>query len=486
VSETDLDRDLDRPTNRLGGVGLRHALVLVVAFVTPGAYAVMAMLGSAFDGFPTVFATAVTVGAALLGAVFFGITPSPSLLQLFLRGLGLLGLAVVVRLFTPSLTEALSDIGWQLTGTFAAPYGRVFLAVAAAHAAGHGVTARVAVFADGPRTRIADREGEQHLFTMWLVSVIVTVVAIGVAAGAAGLSASVLGLAGVLLGGVTIAHLRSVTPHPGGRRAPIVVPAARLRQLTIGGAVGATAIVAVAVVLSLPPAVTEASPRLIAWLTQVEFDPDDPRFWSPGDERQISEGNGAGELVPQTPIERERGGELEAPPPWPYMLVAAIIALAIVAYWIREDRWRHLWSTIWGWLRRRRRPSSGSDDDLEEVDPLGTEEVPRRRRGRLDRFRPRPRDPRGAILHDYLRAERTLAREDLGRERFETPLEHAGRLGLADEHHELAHLASVARYGREDPPTIMAERSRELARHVVRHVRQRSAGSTEESPTPER
>jgi hypothetical protein len=467
------DRDLDRPTNRLGGVGLRHALILVVAFVTPPAYAVAAMLGSAFDGFPTLFATFVVVGAAILGSVFFGITPSPTLLQLFLRGLGLLGLAVVVRLFTPSLTEALADIGWQLTGTFAPPYGRVLLAIGAAHAAGHGVTARVALFADGPRTRVADREGEQHLFTMWLVSVVITVLAIGVAGRSAGLLGTVAGVVGVVVGGATVAHLRTVTPHPGGRRPPIVVTATRLRRLAIGGAVGAAGIVAVAIVVSLPPAVTEASPRLIAWLTQVEFDPDGPNFWRPGDGPQVSEGTDVGEPVPQTQVERERGGELDAPPTWPYIAIVSFIALAVLVYWIREDRWRRIWSTIWGWLRWRPRSGSDPEHPLEDVDPLVREGPSRERRPRFERFRPRPRDARGAILYDYLRAERALAKEDLGRDGWETPLEHAARLGLDDEHRELAHLASVARYGRDDPPQAMAERSRHLAKHVVHEVRQR-------------
>ena len=463
--------DPERATSRLGGVGLRPAMVLVVAFVTPPAYAIAAAVTAGFDGFPTLLAVLVTVLSAVSGAVLFGTTPSPSILQLLGRGLTLALATLVLRLLTPSLTTALSDIGWELTGTFAPPYGRMLVAIVAAHAVGHGVAAKVALFADGPRTRYADRAGEEGMFGMWLVAVAVSVVAVGLANQYVGVVGAVVTVVAVTVGGATVAHLRATTPRPGGRRPAIVVGSPRLWRAAVAGTLAITAVFTFVAVASLPPAITEASPRFIAWVSQVDFEPETPRFAPRDDGERVTEGGDAGVEIPEDIEQRERP-ELDRAPTWPFVLIGAALVTWLLVYLLREDRWSHVWRAVWRWLRLGRGGRRGSDEEYGAVEPL---ERARSSRSvwteRLERFRPRPRDPRGAILHDYLRAERTLARQDLGRDRWETPLEHAARLGLDEEHRELADLASTARYGRAEPPEETAERTRELSRHVVRAVK---------------
>ncbi len=463
-------------TRRLGGVGMRPALALTAAFVAPPAYATSAWLGARIDGHPSVLVALLIVAAALSAVLLVGFTPSPGVTQLVGRGTVLALVAIGVRLLVPSAGEALPAVAAREAGILALPFWPVFLLLVIAQTIGHAVGARVALFAEGPRNRISDRAGEQGLVTMWLIAAGVSLVTLGATRPAAGLVGGLLAGAGVMAGAGVIVHLRASTPHPGGRRPLIELgsPALRRRSATVG--LAATGLIAVALAFALPPAVTEASPRFIAWLGQLEFSPDDPfpRF-QPRDPEVPPDLVGAEPWRrEEPPVEGDRI-ELEAAPVWPVAVVGTAVLVVLLAWFLRRaDRWRRMVAAIWRWLRR---PADRASPDDAEVTPAtpGRAEVsrPTAWQSTVARFRPRPRDPRGAILHDYLRLDRTLGRHELGREGAETPLEHAERLALGEQLRELATLASGARFGRADPPPAAAERSRTLQRELARRVRHR-------------
>jgi hypothetical protein len=463
----------ERMTSRLGGVGLRPAMVLVSAFVAPGAYAVAARAATTLEGFPSLAVTLLVVASALVGSMLAGDSPSLSVKQLLGRGTALVLVAIAVRLTVPSPSRAVSEISEGAAGLMATPFARVLLLLIVAHAVGHAVTARVALFADGPRTRHTDRAGEQDMVGMWLASVAVNVVLVGWGSAAAGVTGAALAIVAALTSAGVLAHVRATTPHPGGRRPSVVIASTRVRRGAVIGALVVAVVATVGVVALLPPAVTEASPRLIAWLSQIDFDPERPRWTPPEGGERITEPGDTG----VTFSEEEPGDprpEFGEPTTWPIALLTAALTAVLVVYLLRGGRWWHVWRTIWAWLRLRPGRAQATDEGFDDAVPLARETTSTSSwYERLERFRPRPRDPRGAILYDYLRAERALSRHELGRDGWETPLEHAERVGVGNEHRELAGLASAARYGRAAPPDEAAERSRDLARAVTRSVRDR-------------
>lgn len=464
--------DLNRVTDRVAGYGLRPALVLVVCFVGPTGYAVAALLGRWIDGFPTLTVTFLSLTSALLGAAMTSDSTQPDVADAIRRIAILALVAIAIGMFVPSWSSSLSDVveGW--TSVFSRPFLQVLVLFLLAHATGHGVAVRVAMFVDGARTRQTDRLREENLLLMWLVAATITVVAVGLAGSAVGVPGGGLAVAAMLSSGLAIAHLRAMTPHAGGRRPAIVVTSLRLRRLAVAGAVGVVVLVAVVGVALLPPAVTEASPRFVAWLSQFNIEADTPQMWFEPDPEgaQVTEGGDqGGELDDDTVRRRVGEGDM---PLWPLPVIAGALVLWLAVYVLRAGRWREIWATILEWLRAgggRRRDEDQRYDPVEELE----RDAASSRSDRFDRFRPRPRDPRGAILHDYLRAERALTRHESGREGWETLFEHADRLGLGAEHRELAEIASEARYARPEPPAEAANRSRELARTVIRGIRSR-------------
>ena len=465
--------DLDRITDRVAGYGLRPALVLVACFVGPPSYAVAAMLGRRIDGFPTLTVAILTLVFALLGAAMTSDGVETDLADVMRRVAVLAVVAIGVGMSVPSWGSSLSDVVGRWTSLFSSPFLQVLVVFLLAHATGHGVAARVAMFVDGGRTRQTDRLREENLLLMWLVAASITVVAIGLAGVTIGALGGGLAIAAMLISGLTIAHLRATTPHAGGRRPAIVVTSMRLRRLAAFGAVGVVTLVAVVGVALLPPAITEASPRFVTWLSQFNIEADTPQMWFEPDPEgaQVTEGGDqGGELTDDTVRDRVGEGNL---PLWPFPVIAGALLLWLAVYVVRAGRWREIWATILEWLRAGRRGPRGEDLRYDPLEELDRDAEASARSGRFDRFRPRPRDPRGAILHDYLRAERALARHEFGREGWETLFEHADRLGLGAEHRELAEIASEARYARPEPSADAAVRSRELARTVIRGVKSR-------------
>lgn len=462
---------LDRMTDRLAGLGLRPALVLATCFVGPTAYAVAALLARRIEGFPTLVVSALTLLVALLGTAMTSDDAQPDIADVLRRGAILAVAAILVGLFTPSLGESLSAIATRWTSLFSTPFLPVLLLLLLAHATGHGVAARVALFVDGRRTKQTDRLREENLLLMWLVAASTTVAAIGLGGAATDGFVAWLAVAAMGVSGLTIAHLRAMTPHADGRRPAIVVAPLRPRRVAVAGAAAVVALLAVIGVALLPPAITEASPRLVAWLSQYAGEVDTPPVFSPPDAEgaEVSEGGDEGGELDDT-AQRERVGEGDLPL-WPFPVIAGALLVWLAVWVIRGGRWREIWAAILEWLRATS-GGTGRDERDDPVDELERDASSRSAWSeRLDRFRPRPRDPRGAILHDYLRAERALARHDVGRDGWETLFEHAARLGLGAQHRELAELASDARYGRPEPSTDAAVRSRELARTVIRTVK---------------
>jgi hypothetical protein len=86
----------------------------------------------------------------------------------------------------------------------------------------------------------------------------------------------------------------------------------------------------------------------------------------------------------------------------------------------------------------------------------------------VERFRPRPREPAAAILHDYRLVQRRLP-DGRRRRPSETVLAHAVRedIGALSE---LADLVCDIRYAGRRPTTTDADRSRQLTR-TLRHDR---------------
>ena len=114
------------------------------------------------------------------------------------------------------------------------------------------------------------------------------------------------------------------------------------------------------------------------------------------------------------------------------------------------------------------------DDRVEEETPIEPS-TPRVRddimlpatvRRLVARLRPRPREPGAAILHDYRAVQRHLDRSDR-RQAAETPLRHADRLAV-DDLRELADLVCTTRYTSRRLTGADADRSRELARRLLR------------------
>lgn len=457
-------------------------MALTAAIVVPPAYGIGALTAANVEGTSAVAITLVTLLVAVSATLLVGLSPSPSVPQLLTRGVGLALLAIAFGAFSPSLSASWSAATDGLSGILSTPFGRLWLLFTAAHMTGHGVGARVALFVEGPATRSADRLGEEAMVALLLTSATVNAVVIGLTAPHVGLPGMVMAAGATLLAVLTLAHLRASTPHPGGRRAPLRVATSRRRWQ---GMVAGTLLLVVALtavgVTALPAAVTEASPRFVAWFLDAGFDIEPPPRWGTQPEgERVTEGGAVGGPLDEGVTPRSRVPD-EAAPPWILMTVGVLalsVLLVLLGLLVRRERWREILRTLWRWLRAGGPARAVADGGYEPVGPgrSGPSQGPRS--GRLERFRPRPRDPRGAILYDYLRAERSLARHDLPRARWETLLEYADRLGLGSHLRELAELASHARYGREEPPSTSAERSRELARHVTRVARDREPAVT--------
>jgi hypothetical protein len=450
--------------------GIRHAVGLAIAFALPVGMGVAAATGLRVAGFPVVGVTLLAVASAVLGSVLAAIRPLPRIRQLGARAVGAVAIAILVRLTIPSLREALPAVrrfeAPLLTGSVVV----VTILLLVVHAYGHLFTARVAAVAAGNANLERAQWAEQRVTSATFGAAVVLAIVAAATANATGWFGLLLTLGGVVAGLVLVLDLRDkAPPTPGSRRAAVLaVP----RQVRLRSALGALAVTVVLTGLAVPLTPTvdlRVSDRLPGWIENLTIERD-RRPAPPGD------GRGRHLLgdVPEVDSRvREDGGLIDLPTgPLAALLAAVVFGLLAL---LRPDRWLETLRRLLALLTGGRLGGLDRDEgDIEAIERAETDRSRGRWRDALDRFRPRPRDPRHAIVHDYLRAERALARAERPRRHDETPLEHAARVGVAEELTTLAALASTARFAPREPSDADADRARTLAQAV-----ERAAGSLE-------
>jgi hypothetical protein len=467
-----------RPTTDARGV--RHGLVLALCVVLPVTFGVVAATATRVEGFPALGVVLLAVAATVLFGLLGVANPRPGPSGIASRLVAAALVALGVRMTVPTPGQALAEVrdraAYLVSGTVLV----VFVVLLVAAVAGHLVTSRVVLFAEGRPTREGARAyDEQLLISAWGITLTLVVVA-GLTRGTGGALGQLVLLAALVVALVTIADLRGRVPAPGGVRAPIVAVSRPVRLaatvLATSVVVGLTALVMPA----LPAALDEGLGRPSEWLADLEvvLGPEWGPAFSPAGERD--------QLLDRLEIEARRVPWL---PPmrdivladWVRWLVVVVVVGALL-FVLRPDRWG---PTLRRLLRTLRGGAWGDDaDGFEPLRPL--EEAGERGEGRTGRFRdafervrPRPRDPRAAVVHDYLRVQRLLAREEADRRPCETPLEHAARLRTAGSEvdpgalAELAGLVSTARFGPVEPSQQAAERSRRLQQDLERELRAR-------------
>jgi hypothetical protein len=240
----------------------------------------------------------------------------------------------------------------------------------------------------------------------------------------------------------------------------------------------------------LPGALSEGLGRPSEWVADLDLD------WEPQRSRAVAPDGEREQLLDRGPVDIWRPlrlpdrGELVVPG-WVQVVVAVAIGAGLLVL-LRPDRWRGTLRRLWAALRG----AAWEDEEqgfegLQSLEDHGADGGGRSGRFRdvVERVRPRPRDPRQAIVHDYLRLDRVLTRQDRGRRADETPLEHASRVGTdvsavdGRALSELAALVGVARYGRAAPTEVDADRSRALAQALEHQLRTLGrAGSPQVGP----
>jgi hypothetical protein len=454
--------------------------VLVLCAVVPVIHAVGSAAALRVEGFPVwglvLLVSTVAVGLGILGAV----APRPGVTGVLSRLVGAATLALAVRMLVPSPTRALAEIrageAYLVSGTLLI----VFVTLLFGAAVGHLVITGVDAIAEGRASSDAAREDDRILLVnAWGTALLMVVVA-GVTHRSAGTIGQLLFLVAFVVALLALADLRSRIPAPGAARAPIVAVSRRVRVVAF---VLPTLLVVAGVAVTVPlvpAALQEGVGRPSEWVEELELD------WDPRRRPGLAAEGELDELLEREPMEFWELPEMPelreiGVPPWLQTLLLVLVVGALLLV-LRPDRWlrtfRRLWAALGG------RGWADAEDPFDELSPLDDVEVGHgaagaRLRGALERVRPRPRDPRQAIVHDYLRVERSLARDEGARRPSETPLEHAQRLHAAEGAGqfaplvELAGLVSAARYGASPPAPEAADRSRELQRSLDRSLRGR-------------
>jgi hypothetical protein len=458
--------------------GVRHAALLVLCVLGPVTYSVAAAARIRVEGFPlwslVLLTGVVGVGSGLLGVV----AEKPGISGIASRVVGAAVLAFGVRMTVPSPSRALAEIregdAYLVSGSVLV----LFLLLLLASAVGHLVTTRVVAIAKGqPTTDAARADDQQLLVSAWGTALAMLVLA-GLTHRASGGVGQVLLVAALVVALVAIADLRGRIPPPGATRPAIVAAPRAVRSVGIAMAVAAAAAVTALAAPALPDGLSEGLGRPSEWLAQTDLDWDPQRApgYDPEGDRLTIHGREdlAPRRIPFLPDPRQL-----AVPRWVQSVIIAAGVLLLL-FVLRPERWLATARRLWAALRGSGWHEEGEVfDALRPLEEAGEDGDGRRGRFRdaFERVRPRPRDPRAAIVHDYLRAERALARGELGRWTTETPLEHVRRLegegrvaGLAPLA-ELARLVSTARYGRSEPPAAAVERSRELQQQLDHELR---------------
>ena len=451
----------------------RHAAALTLALVTPFAAVAAETAHLAEPDFPRAVTFVVALSVGVVAVVLTQNAPKRALRAAAGQFAGVLVLARLVRFTTPTPPAAWASFqageGGLLSGRVLVP----LLLFGSALIAGQRLTMRVATTMVGTRAGGADRDRERSALQLWLGLTGVLLLAGAAPAGRSPWVATLLVL-GPLAGLVVLADLRirlagdrDVPLFRGGR--------ATVATRTVAGTV-LVAVVAVTVAVALlPPRALAGVGRPSEWVgTGLDWDLRPPSTRGEGGDVTGRHVDGEEPDDSSWRLGFEDGvlGGVDDPPWW---VVAALVAVVL---WLvfRPGRWRELLRRLW---RLARGTGAATDPDDGTVAWDGDDEDPGAARWRqaLQRLRPRPRDPRHAIVHDYLRVERLLAREDTERPRGigETPLEHADRVAFGEAHAELARLTARARFAPAAPAPANAARALELRHAVERLLRDRAA-----------
>ena len=444
-------------------VGLRHALVLALCANLPLAWAVTTAADARIDAFPRVAVLALTLLTTLVAGLATAAFPRPGLRQTTLRVTLLVLLAIGVRLTVPSPRVALDEVLERdaplLSGTTLA----TFVLLLVAYVSSVTLAARLTDdTAPPPTVRLAHQDERQQL-AIWWRFVAVFVLLYGLTPEVHTATASVVLVGSALVSLLTLADLRIRTPAVGSVRPAVVSAPRRIRVAAVGLVVAVTVALTAAIVPIVP-----VGWDVTLW-TPAVLDADLPDFVPDGGVDTV-DGPGRGEEALDDEPVPERG-ERSWSLPLPLWPLVALISLALLFALVRPHRWwaalQRLWQALRGSSWHAPDTTDGTPTDVADVD-LGQRRRPATDRLRrvLDRIRPRPRDPRSSVLHEYLQVERLLAKEGSGRPRHETPHEHAVRVHVSAEHAELADLAADARFARAEPTDADVERARTL-RHEI-------------------
>jgi hypothetical protein len=458
-------------TEPVAGDALWYAVALGCTLVVPFALAVGLLVVERVPGQSVLLFVGLGVGTTAVSAALAITRPRPSLKAVLARVVVVVLLAVAVRFALPSPAANLAAIraGEELVIT--GVVGAAGAVVAFAMAVGHLLTSDLLTFVRERDSRAHLVDQQRRVLLGWfgallgvaLVNLFTGALAFPLVAVATLVAAG----AGLLL----LVDLGARAEPIGSLRPPLAaVPRGPARRggAALLAAVGLLLLVVAPILPTVPLALSDRLAELL--------DPDIPRGQRTGTPPDF-----AGSEIPEEPPLwldlRQRAEEvLVAIPDWVGWVVLALL-LALVLAAIRPQRWFGSIGAVlaallrgrWSALRR------GKDTEAEAASAVDAVVAPRAARaGAFDRFRPRPRDPRRAIVHDYLKAERLFARVELARTTGETPLEHGDRVaGLRSlpAAQELASLASTARYAAPDPDPAVAERSLELVRELERAVK---------------
>ncbi|HSK22622.1 MAG TPA: hypothetical protein VK906_05585 [Egicoccus sp.] len=462
------------------GEGQRHALVLALALTLPLVAWLVERAATTTEDFPRVLTLVATAITALVAVVLVPDSLKMTLRQVGARVLGVVMLALAIRFAHPNPVTAWTAYRGGDETLASSRLIVPLLAMLLALGAGQVIATKVTGVIVGTRAANADRARESTALQVWFGATIAMLLLAASDVGRVAWVQTLLVL-GPLVALATLADLRTRLRGPDSDR-PIVRAGPRRT-------IGTTALVALAAVMLggvagvavLPERAMDGLGRPSEWIGNA-FD------W---DFRQRTGGRdgvvgGGGEHRDREPGEVERPFDDRTTPLFsnvpnpPWWLVAAGVAL--LAWVVFKPRyWRTLLGRVWALVRGLFGLAGAAEGDVASWS--GETHHDRRAGGRLrdalQRVLPRPRDPRQAIVFDYLRVERALAGEgdDHPRARalWETPLEHADRVTLGEAYDELAALTSTARFAKQPPSAADAERSLDLRHAVERHLRDRDA-----------
>lgn len=464
------------------GEGQRHALLLTLALTLPLVAVMVQRAAQTIEHFPRALTLVATVATALVAVVLVADSLELGLRQVGARVVGVSMLALVLRFAHPDPVTA-----WNAyrSGDEALASARLLVPMAAmllALVAGQVIATKVTAAIVGSRAANADRARESTAMQVWFGA---TVALLLLAASDVGRVPWVQALlvAGPLVGLFTLADLRTRLRGPDSDRPVVRAGPRRTVGTTAAATLGVLLLGAASGVVALPDRAMEGMGRPSEWIGGA-FDWDVRQrtggrdgVVGAGSQHRERDGNQGGRPFDDrtTPLFSNVSN-----PPW-WVVAAGVALLGWVVF--KPRYWRTVLGRIWALLRGLLGLAPVDDGEVTAWD--GERAQGRgggsRLRGVFDRFRPRPRDPRQAVIHDYLRVERAVAsgdREHLrSRAAWETPLEHAERVTLGEAYEELAALTSTARFAKQPPSAADAERSLHLREAVERHLRDIAAGS---------